>query len=217
MEKNQINPDITRAKIGPYIIGKDIDEIIIINLETRKDRREQIMDEMKNYPYRFFTAKLHECPAIGCLESHLTVWKYAIDKNYKNILVLEDDCIITKDLNEISEFPLNWDIITFGGLVCHIYHESVDDWFRCKYFSGHAQLFKVETLQKIYEEIKDNKLENFESRLDHYMYVEVHEKYNCFASKEPYIIQREGHSDLDNKVKWTNFKWPKVGEKFYVP
>lgn len=58
----------------------------------------------------------------GCLYSHIKILKHAIKHNYKSILVLEDDIILTKDIelkilslhNFIEEHP-NWNIIYLGA------------------------------------------------------------------------------------------------------
>jgi GR25 family glycosyltransferase involved in LPS biosynthesis len=56
---------------------------------------------------------------IGCGLSHLFIWQDAIKKNYKNILVLEDDVQFTDDFNEylynvMEELPKDYDILYLG-------------------------------------------------------------------------------------------------------
>lgn len=58
----------------------------------------------------------------GCLYSHINILKDAIENNYKSILILEDDIILTRDIeikisnlhNFIEEQP-NWNIIYLGA------------------------------------------------------------------------------------------------------
>jgi GR25 family glycosyltransferase involved in LPS biosynthesis len=57
--------------------------------------------------------------ALGCLLSHLKVMQDAREKNYKSILILEDDFLFKNNfeneyLNAISFIPENWDFIYFG-------------------------------------------------------------------------------------------------------
>ena len=64
---------------------------------------------------------------IGCGLSHLFIWQDAIQKNYKNILVLEDDVHFTDDFNEylehvMEELPKDYDILYLG----------YKDLFRCE-------------------------------------------------------------------------------------
>ena len=92
------------------------DKIFIINLDHRKDRWEQCIQQLKKYNitnYERFSAikpKLKdlpkkyynklECPsrldsykigAMGCKLSHYEIIKMSYDNNYENILILEDD------------------------------------------------------------------------------------------------------------------------------
>jgi GR25 family glycosyltransferase involved in LPS biosynthesis len=75
----------------------NIDKIIYINLERRKDRKENIENELNNYGLNFERYEANEikvgyCQSpVGCTISHLNVLKLARERNYKNILILEDD------------------------------------------------------------------------------------------------------------------------------
>jgi hypothetical protein len=42
-----------------------------------------------------------------------------------------------------------------------------------------------------------------------FMYTEyIQPKYNCWLANEQYIIQKEGYSEIDCRVKWANgFDW----------
>jgi GR25 family glycosyltransferase involved in LPS biosynthesis len=61
------------------------------------------------------------CPTgmIGCGLSHLLVWQDAVEKNYSNVLVLEDDVCFASDFNEYvqkvwAETPGDYDILYLG-------------------------------------------------------------------------------------------------------
>lgn len=105
-----------------------LDKIYVINLEYRKDRKEQILDELKKVEasnVEIFSAIrpkkelikhwnnkfldplpswYHGDPtnyrigALGCLLSHLSIMKKALKENYNNILILEDDTTFLADL-----------------------------------------------------------------------------------------------------------------------
>ena len=71
-----------------------IDKIIYINLSKRTDRREQIENELNNFELnyeRFEAISTPDFGIYGCGLSHLAVLKIAKERNYKNILILEDD------------------------------------------------------------------------------------------------------------------------------
>jgi len=82
-----------------------IDKIIYINLSKRTDRRAEIENELNNLNLdyeRFEAIPTPECGIYGCGLSHLSVLKLAKERNYKNILILEDDFefLVTKDVFE---------------------------------------------------------------------------------------------------------------------
>jgi len=67
--------------------------VFYINLDRRPDRREEIEEELEKlgiYAERFSAIDL--APGIvGCGYSHLAVIKLAKERNYKNVLIFEDD------------------------------------------------------------------------------------------------------------------------------
>lgn len=70
------------------------DKVVYINLDSRTDRKEQIENELNKIGitnYERFPAVKHDIPQVGCILSHLNVLKNAREKQYKNILILEDD------------------------------------------------------------------------------------------------------------------------------
>lgn len=93
-------------------MSKYIDHIFYINLEHRKDRKEEIEHELKNMNLiekseRFNAIK--KTPGIaGCGYSHLAVLKLAKERGYKNVLIFEDDftfMVSKEDLEfELSRF-----------------------------------------------------------------------------------------------------------------
>ena len=75
-------------------MSHNIDKIIYINLKKRIDRREYIEEELNNFGLDYERFEAIETPSfgpIGCFKSHLSVLKLAKERNYKNILILEDD------------------------------------------------------------------------------------------------------------------------------
>ena len=121
------------------------DKIFIINLDHRTDRWKQSLLELqkfniKNYE-RFSAIKpnLKELPknyydrlevpsrldtykigAMGCKLSHYEVIKLSKQRNYKNILILEDDFKIEDDFisifnKGISDLTFDWHMLYLGG------------------------------------------------------------------------------------------------------
>ncbi len=74
-----------------------IDRIFYINLKHRKDRYDQIISEFNKLNInmskveRFDAIYKPQLPCLGCTESHLNVIKLARKRNYKYIMIFEDD------------------------------------------------------------------------------------------------------------------------------
>lgn len=91
-------------------MSSNIDKIIYINLEKRTDRKEQIESQLNAFelPYERFNAVSHALGMVGCSYSHLNVLKLAKERNYKNVLILEDDFmfLISKEEfeNQLNQF-----------------------------------------------------------------------------------------------------------------
>lgn len=102
----------------------EIDCIYLINLDQRPDRLKRIHDQFDPYnlsinrvsavngwelpekallelggPYGIHMGRGH----FGCMLSHLSILKHALEKGYETIWVLEDDATILKDLSVIPE------------------------------------------------------------------------------------------------------------------
>lgn len=86
-------------------MSKYIDKIIYINLNKRSDRKEKIEKELNNFNLEYERFEAIDYPSFGsygCGLSHLYVLKLARERNYKNILILEDDFqfCVSKDIFE---------------------------------------------------------------------------------------------------------------------
>jgi len=106
-----------------------------INLDKRTDRRKEIEDELRKIGIRNFQrfpAVEHKDGAIGCAYSHLNVLKEAKEKNYKNVLIFEDDFEFTVSKKEFWKLMdaikgLDYDVIMFGYALNK--HEDFNDTF----------------------------------------------------------------------------------------
>ena len=96
-----------------------VDKIFVINLDNRTDRWGQCLKEFKKHDitnYERVSAETYDpdyiamyqflqkirmrghkynCGSIGCKKSHIKILKLALERNYKSILILEDDFEIT--------------------------------------------------------------------------------------------------------------------------
>jgi GR25 family glycosyltransferase involved in LPS biosynthesis len=76
-----------------------IDGIVYINLEKRKDRFEHMQSLLQKYNINAlrFNAIEHEYGLYACGLSHLAVLKMAKNAGWNRVLILEDDILITVD------------------------------------------------------------------------------------------------------------------------
>lgn len=111
-----------------------VDNVYLINMDKDTDRLEKVKKECDKVDIKFerFPKVKVSDVSQNILDkyisegfSHLFVWQDAIKKNYKNILVLEDDVYFTDDFNEylqnvMEELPDDYDILYLGNceLLC---------------------------------------------------------------------------------------------------
>ena len=102
---------------------KDITNIFYINLESRPDRKSHFQNEMKKIGWNAtrFNAIKHTSGALGCSMSHLSLLKYARDKQMEHILIMEDDiCFLYPDIfiNNLNKFlseEKEYDVLLIAG------------------------------------------------------------------------------------------------------
>jgi len=119
-----LNPH-NNSTLENNVFNDFFDKIIYINLDHRKDRKEQILNEFNKMDIN--ENKIHRIDAvhekynghIGCAKSHIKALNYAKENNYKNVIIFEDDFIFTKNKevvnNKINKFikehENNWDVV----------------------------------------------------------------------------------------------------------
>jgi GR25 family glycosyltransferase involved in LPS biosynthesis len=86
-----------------------IDAILYINLAHRQDRNASLVANLKRYNFDMekvhrIDATLYEmCGHIGCAMSHIKALKYAIEKGWGTVLILEDDFAFNKSREYIHQ------------------------------------------------------------------------------------------------------------------
>lgn len=149
---------------------------------------------------------------LGCLLSHINVLKDAIDKKYENILILEDDIIISdsfnKRIHEIKELmDKDWNIIYLGVSQrnwdnIHIYN----NFYTAKETTG---TFAYIINSSFYETLL-NKFKNINKPVDNYL-VEIQETYMMKVVYPNIIFCELEDSNISEKRKheiwYKKFKW----------
>jgi GR25 family glycosyltransferase involved in LPS biosynthesis/tetratricopeptide (TPR) repeat protein len=136
--KEQMIPNIPKLKNKN--IEEVFDNIFCINLERRTDRWKVIskkfehfglsVERFKGYDGRLLKpfinpdiSVLRTGGYLGCLLSHLEVYRTALDRGYERILILEDDVVFHKHFhsefkkifNDIERDSSDWDLLYLGG------------------------------------------------------------------------------------------------------
>ena len=120
---------------------KYVDKVYLINMDQDTEKLEEVTKECKKFNINFerFTGinplELSEeelekyvtknCQSmcsngiIGCGISHMKIYENALENNYKNILVLEDDVYFKNNLyktldNAMKYLPKDYDILYLG-------------------------------------------------------------------------------------------------------
>lgn len=200
-----------------------IGHIFYINLNKRLDRREQIESQLVDYicpgsinvTYERFEAI--ETPGfgiLGCGKSHLAVLKLAKERNYNNVLILEDDFtfIVSKEefkneLNVFFSLNIDYDVCMLSYLLLE-YEE-------CEY----PTLYKIlnsttasgyivnssyfDTLIELYEsamiELENTKMHWLYANDQIWKSLQKKDKWYCFKNKIG--VQSIGYSDNSNCYK----------------
>jgi GR25 family glycosyltransferase involved in LPS biosynthesis len=197
------------------ILNKYFDKIYYINLEKRKDRNQECVNELQknNIIAKRFTAidgKLivnanwnYSLGALGCLQSHLEIIKEAKNNKYNSILILEDDVVFKDNLeNNFKQYyaQLNkeWDILYLSGNynkhIQNSFEKITDNIIKCNLtYTTHCYAIK----NTIYDILID--ILNKATKPIDVEYAKIQKNLNCYAFYPGISTQREGYSDIENK------------------
>jgi len=194
------------------------EEVVVICLHERPERTKYVSEHLTTHgiPHSILLNHIYtEDTKVGCFRSHINAIRYAQEKNLSSVLILEDDVLIRENIRELSTIPFpsngNWDILYFGGILTK--YDGIDEshkWVKGTIWCNHAYLVKEHMYAPILHLVDTfPDLPDLERRNIDYMYTEyIQPKYQCWLANEQYIIQKEGYSEVDGRVKWkSGFDW----------
>ena len=204
-----------------------VDNIYLINMDKDKKRLKAVAKECDNLNIKFERfpginvnnlsknildkyipneiQKYGTNGMIGCGLSHLFIWKDAINKKYKNILVLEDDITFTDDFNEyflnvIKEVPEDYDILYLGykDKICNPPKDCSFNYVYKPYFPlcTHAMIISNKGLKKLV-----NIINKIDDHID-WLIARNIDKLNIYASKKKIVNQKWVNSNNSNLQKF---------------
>jgi hypothetical protein len=200
------------------------EEVVAICLEERPERTKYVSDHLLSHgiKHSLLMNKIHtEDTKVGCFRSHIKAIQYAQSKNLSSVLIVEDDIVIRDNFNELAMLVAggghiggigdDWDILYLGGILTR--YDGIDPthkWVKGTIWCNHAYLVKQHMYKPILDFVESypNLIELERKNID-FMYTEyIQPKYRCWLANEQYIIQKEGYSEIDCRVKWANgFDW----------
>ncbi|HSX04105.1 MAG TPA: hypothetical protein VLG76_05190 [Rhabdochlamydiaceae bacterium] len=200
------------------------DGTLYINLPQRTDRRKKIKAELQKAaldPNKIFRieASYDELNGIrGCVLSHIKALDFAIEKGWKNVLILEDDCLFLKNQNKMDSyinhflvhFKNEWDVFFLGGEI-HLSEKTDHAEYVKVQFSlrAHAYAVNGDYLCKLrdhfvstYESTKEDLFftQSLHKALDR-RWAELQLKDRWYAGLKPIARQSKSFSDIEKGIK----------------
>lgn len=191
-----------------------IDHIYYINLEHRKDRNQEILEEIKLLdPDLKKTTRVdaikNEDGRIGCGKSHILALKLAEEKNYQNVLILEDDFVFDLKIKLLNEAILNtlkldseYNMFIIDKHVSE--HKMISKDIMEVYFSLKTSAYLINrrffsTLKKCFEDCVLQLEEGGDIPIDEYWGRAMEENKKVYTTKLKLGYQRKSYSDINKK------------------
>jgi len=102
-----------------------IEKVFYINLEHRKDRNQYCLNQLKSIGFQEnqierFNAIQFYLGGIGCTKSHIACIELAKERNYKHIMIVEDDIeftnpsLIKQQIHQLFQDNISFDVCMLG-------------------------------------------------------------------------------------------------------
>jgi hypothetical protein len=197
------------------------DKVYCINLEHRQDRKINILSEIIKYDLgelSFFKAfngndflNPYKIPngCFGLILSNIEIIKEAKNNNYKNILILEDDCYFTSEVLNVDSYfdmlPDDWDMLYMGGNHNTHMGEPLPKQINDKIVKLHNTFTThFVAINHIMYDLILERLLKFDTAID-VMYAEIQKTHNVYSTSTAIAKQLNGYSDIENKV--VDYTW----------
>ena len=194
--------------------------IFYINLDDRKDRRENIEQQFDILGWkgeRIKAVKL-ENGAVGCSMSHLKCIRLAKQRDLDMVLICEDDIFFTNptlfktQLTAFLSSDLSWDVAIIAGNNVPPYEKYSDYCIKvshCQTTTGyivkkHYYDTLIENFNNGIKELMRKPENHLEYSVDKY-WLSLQKKDNWFMIIPATIIQKPDYSDIEKK--YVNYNW----------
>jgi len=194
-------------------------KIYLVNLAKRRDRLFETAEHLEKYeiPFSLFTAIEKPDGAEGLRDTMNLIFDEAIENNYPNILVLEDDCEFIKEkiwvdetMNGVVEqLPENYLLCYLGGQATGGYSGFYSGNLLpvTKYFATHAVMYSLQGIKEI-------KARNLGYPIDNWLVDNIQTQGRCYGIHPLLASQRAGYSDIGKaEINWFPFIVPRHEQK----
>ena len=202
----------------------DIKYCLYINLESRKDRREHIEQELKSIGIngvRFNAVKLQN-GRIGCSMSHLKCLQIAKKNNWPYVMICEDDLLFldkekaVKHMNDFFKLHSGdndiWNVMLIAGNNVPPYKKIDDTCIRvshCQTTTGYIVKNTyydtlIDNVKTGIEKLMKNPTNAFSYAIDKY-WIQLQKKDVWYLLAPIIAVQREDYSDIEQRT--TNYEY----------
>jgi glycosyl transferase family 25 len=196
--------------------------LLYINLEHRVDRKEHFLNEINklnipNIEIERYNAVKNKNGALGCSMSHLKCIQYAKEKNWDNVIIMEDDITFLDPSSFLDNLSLfltiskgNWDVLIIGGnnmMPFKQINKCCIQVFNCITTTGY--IVQKHYYDKIIENYREGILKLMKEPEKKKMYaidkywLNLQMEHKWFMLIPPCVVQYENYSDIEEKE--TNF------------
>lgn len=186
------------------------DAIYLINLDSRPDRLNQAMNELRKQLIKKvirIPGIVHQNPATGCHLSHAECYLDAINSGYDRILIMEDDIEFFPNAYQnlemaLIELPADWDMFYLGANLDNYKAYEISEHV-CKLtgaYATHAYAVKRPLFQELFEINSNMSI----AHNDVYYAENIHPNYNCYMAMPLIAGQRDSYSDIQKCMMSSN-------------
>lgn len=195
------------------------DGIYVLNLDKREDRLIQITEDFENFeiPFERIKAIEKDNGAEGLRDSVIKLFNECIEKNYKNILLFEDDCklLTTKDefhntMNAVvKQLPENYIMCFLGAQVTGRIHQ----WYWPNIFLAH-KIFSTHSVMYSQQGMREIVASNLQAPIDNYYVEKIEPLGGSYCTYPLLTTQYAGFSDIGrSEMDWSPFIQPRYEQK----
>ena len=192
---------------------------LVINLDHRTDRLEHVTKEFEKMDIQFerFPAIKPANNAVGCSMSHIRCLEIAIERDYPQVFICEDDItflnpeLFKSNLNKFltshnGKCAYHWDVLIVGGNNAPPFHQVKEYCarvFRCQTTTGYVvqrHFYKalLDNFRSGLNFLIKNPNNRYEYAIDKF-WIRLQTGYLWFMITPPTVIQYDNYSDIERK------------------